>query len=70
MSRSLGLREDQQQGQVLATLIFGLFPERSKDRSLRQLLQECVPGVGAAEGCDLWPAKDQTLGIVANIDGR
>ncbi|MBK5508971.1 hypothetical protein [Pseudomonas sp. TH15] len=26
MSRSLGLREDQREGEVLATLIFGLFP--------------------------------------------
>jgi hypothetical protein len=26
MSRSLGLREDQREGQVLATLIFRLFP--------------------------------------------
>ncbi|KAF2389683.1 hypothetical protein FX983_04122 [Pseudomonas frederiksbergensis] len=74
MSRSLGLREDQREGEVLATLIFGLFPERSKDRSLRQLLQESALGVGAAEGCDLlrpaWPTRDQTLGIVANIEAR
>jgi hypothetical protein len=28
--------------------------EKSKDRSLRQLLQEkYIPNVGAAEGCDL-----------------
>ncbi len=26
MSRSLGLREDQREGELLATLIFGLFP--------------------------------------------
>ncbi|MHC8368947.1 hypothetical protein ACYZT9_24585 [Pseudomonas sp. ZT5P21] len=26
MSRLLGLREDQREGEVLATLIFGLFP--------------------------------------------
>ena len=26
MSRSVGLREDQREGAVLATLIFGLFP--------------------------------------------
>ncbi|RON42854.1 hypothetical protein BK667_27135 [Pseudomonas frederiksbergensis] len=26
MSRSLGLREDQREGEVLATLIIGLFP--------------------------------------------
>ena len=74
MSRSLGLREDQREGEALATLIYGLFPERSKDRSLRQLLQEYAFGVGAAVGCDLlrpaWPAKDQTFGIVASIEGR
>ena len=73
MSRSLGLREDQREGEVLATLICGLFPERSKDRSLRQL-QEYAFGVGTAVGCDLlrpaWPAKDQTFGIVATIEGR
>jgi hypothetical protein len=34
---------------------------RSKDRSLRQLLQgECVSSVGAAEGCDLLIVKSGT----------
>jgi hypothetical protein len=42
MSRSLGLREDQRLGEVLVILIAGLFAERSKDRSLRQLLQVYV----------------------------
>jgi hypothetical protein len=42
MSRSLGLREDQRVGEVLVMLIAGLFAERSKDRSLRQLLQVYV----------------------------
>ena len=73
MSRSLGLREDQRVGEVLATRIAGLFAPRSKDRSLRQLLQEHAFGVGAAEGCDRrWPAwstKDQSWGIVAIIGG-
>ena len=74
MSRWLGLREDQRVGEVLATRIAGLFAQRSKDRSLRQLLQEHAFGAGTAEGCDLlrpaWPIKDQTLGIVAIIEGR
>lgn len=74
MSRWLGLREDQQEGEVLATRIAGLFAQRSKDRSLRQRLQEHAFGLGAAEGCDLlrpaWPTKGQTLGIVAIIEGR
>jgi hypothetical protein len=38
MSRLLGLREDQQMAEVLAMRIAELFPWRSKDRSLRQLL--------------------------------
>lgn len=74
MSRWLGLHEDQRVGEVLATRIARLFAQRPKDRSLRQLPQEHAFGVGAAEGCDLlrpaWPTKDQTLGIVAIIEGR
>ena len=54
MSRSLGLREDQREGEVLATLIVRVVSRKINDRSLRQLLQEsALRRRTLPNGCDL-----------------
>ena len=74
MSRSLGLREDQRVGEVLATRIAGLFPLDRGGRICGQLLlQDHAFNVGARPARDMRPEqspKIQTLGIVAIIEGR